>query len=71
MYEVHIDFYSYVSLFVRVMQQKKVERRKIELKQLHEVVRLLVLPRACYHTVIEEYFEWKDFEKTDCMQRTD
>ena len=54
--KVHIDFYSYMSLFVRIMQQKNAERSKLELKQLHKVVRLLILPTACYHTGIEEYF---------------
>ena len=65
---MHVDFYSYVSLFVRIMQQKNPKRRKLELKQLDEVVRLLILPTTCYHTRIEEYFEWRDFNKTDCMQ---
>ena len=67
MYEVHVNFYSYVSLFVRIMQQKNAERHKIELKQLHKVVRLLVLPTACYHTGIEEYFERRQFDNTSCM----
>ena len=56
MYKVHVDFYSYMSLFVRIMPQKVAERQKLELKQLDEVVRLLILPTVCCHTGIEEYF---------------
>jgi superfamily II DNA helicase RecQ len=67
-YEVHVDFYSYISLFVCILQQNNVGRRKLELKQLQEVVRLLSLPAACYHTGIEKYFEWRDFDRTDCMR---
>ena len=68
MYEVHVEFFSYVSLFVRIMQQKNAERRKLELKQLHEVVRLLILLTACYHTGTEKHFEWRHFDKIDCMR---
>jgi hypothetical protein len=50
------------------MQQKNAERHKLELTQLDEMVRLLILPTACYHTGIEEYFEWRDFDKTDCIR---
>ena len=28
----------------------------------------MVLPTACYHTMIEEYFEWRHFDKTDCVR---
>ena len=55
-YEIHVDLYSYVFLFVRIMKIETADERKVQLKQLHEVL-LLVVPTTCYHKVIEEYFE--------------
>ena len=67
-YEIHVDLYSYVSLFIRIMQVDNPEERKVQLKQLHEVMLFLVVPTACYHKVIEEYFEWeRATDKRDCM----
>ena len=66
-YKIHVDFYSYVSLHVRIMQQKVVTRRKLELDQLDGVISLLIVPRYCYHTIIEAYFEWVQREKTHCV----
>jgi hypothetical protein len=66
-YQIHVDFYSYVSLYVRIMQQEVKTRRKLELDQLDEVLSLLVVPRCFYHTRIEDYFEWVEREKTDCV----
>ena len=60
-------FYSYISLYVCIMQQKVKTRHKLELDQLDEVVSLLVVPRCCYHSIIEDYFEWIEQEKTDCV----
>ena len=40
----------------------------MQLKQLHEVMLFLVVLTACYHKVIEEYFEWeRATDKEDCM----
>ena len=36
-YNVYMDLYSYVSLFLRIMQQAVPIRRKLELNQLEEV----------------------------------
>ena len=44
-YEVHVDFYSYVSLFLRMMKLDCKEERKIQITQLHEVLELLVLSK--------------------------
>ena len=67
-YEIHVDLYSYVSLFIRIMQVDNPEERKVQLKQLHEVMLFLVVTTACYHKVIEEYFEWERAnDKRDCM----
>ena len=41
----------------------------LELEQLEELVGLLILPTTCYHTWIEEYFEWSNCKKeTNCIQ---
>ena len=39
-YEVHIDFYSYVSLFLRTMKLDCKKERKIQITQLHKVLEL-------------------------------
>ena len=59
MYEIHIDLYSYVSLFLRTMRCDSGKERRTQLVQLHEVLKLVVLPRTCYHTAIEMHFEWR------------
>jgi hypothetical protein len=50
------------------MKQEAKTPRKLELEQLNEVLILLVLPRCCYHTSIENYFEWVQRQKTDCKE---
>ena len=66
-YEIHVDFYSYVSLFVRIMSCDSADERRIQLAQLHEVLKVLLLPEASYHTAMERKFEWTtDAGKTGC-----
>ena len=47
-YEIHVDFYSYVSLFVRIMSCDSADERRIQLAQLNEVLKVLLLPEVCY-----------------------
>ena len=66
-YEIHVDSYSYVSLFVRMMSCDSVDERRIQLAQLHEVLIFLLLPEVCYHTAMERKFEWTtDAGKSGC-----
>ena len=44
-YEVHIDLNSYVSLYVRIMQCDCERERRVQLRQMHEVLSMLVLPK--------------------------
>ena len=57
-YEVHLDFKSYVSLYIRIMKCDNTAERKVLFHQLHTVLSYLVVPRCCYHTFIEQYFEY-------------
>ena len=66
-YETHVDFYSYVSLFVRIMSCDNADERMIQLAQLHEVMKVALLPEVCYYTAMERKFEWTtDAGKTGC-----
>ena len=58
-YEVHLDLNSYVSLIVRIMQCDCESERRVQLRQMHEVLTMLVLPKTCYHVAIERKFEWE------------
>ena len=38
------------------MTQRSKEK---QLGQLHDVLKLIVIPRTCYHMAIEMHFEWR------------
>ena len=66
-YEIHVSFDSYISIFVRIMQNKDSSERQVQLRQLHEVLEFLLVPSTCYHTIIEHYFERQsEGEKCHC-----
>ena len=66
-YEVHVSFESYISLFIRIMQNTDAKERSVQLSQLAEVVEFLIIPSKCYHTVIEDYFERDEQpDKSNC-----
>ncbi len=69
-YEVHIDFGSYTSIFLRIMAIGDANERKIQLLALHTVLDCLVKPTACFHSTIEEYFEWLPMtaDKAPCIE---
>ena len=65
--QTHVDFFSYVSLFLRIMKLDCKEEQKIQITQLHQVLELLALTTECYHVAIERYFEWKtSADKPSC-----
>ena len=66
-YEVHLDLFCYVSIFVRVMTCDCKDERQIQLTQVHDVLKFLLLPKVCYHIATERYFEWETSgNKQDC-----
>ena len=67
-YEVHLDLFCYMSIYVRVMTCDCQDERQIQLRQVHEVLRFLLLAKVCYHTAMERYFEWETSgNKQDCV----
>jgi len=40
--------------------------RRIQMEQLYDVLKFLVLPTECYHSGMEKKFEWKESAKEDC-----
>ena len=65
-FEVHLDFNSVVSIVVRIMKIDEAAERQIQMEQLLEVLKFLVLPTECYHSGMEKKFEWKQTAKEDC-----
>mmetsp|Transcript_15257 Transcript_15257/g.32285 ORF Transcript_15257/g.32285 Transcript_15257/m.32285 type:complete len:390 (+) Transcript_15257:1064-2233(+) len=66
-YVVHISLNCYASLFIRCMRVKSPSERRIQLMNIHRVLRFLVTPDECYHTHIERYFEEDSFvSRGDC-----
>ena len=67
-YEVYLSFSCAVKLFVRIMQHPDSDERLIQLASMREVLRLLVTPKECQHTLMEQYFEQTDstLEKVQC-----
>ena len=57
-YEIHVDFNSYISLYMRIMSCDSVDERATQLKQLHEVLAFLLLPEVCYHVAMGKKIEW-------------
>ena len=56
-YEIHISFSSYLSMFCRCMRNTDLMERRLILDSMDEVLRLLVTPTDCYHTLLENHFE--------------
>ena len=68
-YEVHVSFDSLVSLYLRIMRLEDKDERTIQLADMVAVVRFLVTPDNCYHTMLENYFEFhQDESKEPCGQ---
>ena len=66
-YAIQLDFSSCISIYVHIVQCPNTNERKVQLSQLHKVLQALVTPNVCFHTFIEEYFEWEaQTTKTSC-----
>ena len=66
-YEIHVSFNSYISIFVRIMQNDDGAQRQVQLRQLHEVLEFLLVPTTCFHSTIEHYFERRmEGDKCNC-----
>ena len=50
------------------MKIKEAAERRIQMEQLIEVLKFLVLPTRCYHSGMEKKFEWKPTVKEDCKK---
>ena len=68
-YELHVAFDSYISLFLRIMQHADAGERRLQMLSMHEVVKFLLVPRECYHSYIERYFEVvPDLDNASCLK---
>ena len=56
-YEIHLDFNSYVSIFIRAMKCNDAAERKKQLIAHHIVMAYTLCPNECYHTFTKNYFE--------------
>ena len=65
-YEIHCSFDCIVTAYIRIMQtETAAERTKLK-EALMEVLKFLVVPEKCYHSFIEQHFEWEPFPKQEC-----
>jgi hypothetical protein len=55
-YHIFVSFALYISLYMRIMKEKELSERNIQLGELMEVLRFLMLPNSCYHLTLESYF---------------
>ena len=68
-YEIHLDYESLVSLFLRIMQNNDTAERSRALSDVMLVLSYLVTPTQCYHVAIENEFEYCTIDnKTGCGQ---
>jgi hypothetical protein len=56
-YHLYLKCNLFFSLLLRIKQEPVAKERSIQLKDLFQVLRFLVLPTRCYHVSLEEYFE--------------
>jgi superfamily II DNA helicase RecQ len=56
-YHLYLNCNLFLSLLLRIMQEPSMKERSIQLKDLMEVARFLLLPERCYHLSLEEHFE--------------
>jgi hypothetical protein len=56
-YEVHTDFHSFLSQWVRAMQNRDSGVRNRFIRCFYDVNSILFTPDRCYHILFEEYFE--------------
>ena len=57
-YETHLDFNSYVSMFIHTMTSENASKQKELVLAHHMVMGYTLVPTEHYHTFMENYFEW-------------
>ena len=55
-YHIFVSFSLYISLYLRIMKEKQLCERNLQLGELMDVLRFLLLPQNCYHLTLESYF---------------
>ena len=56
-YFVHMNFDTYINLFIRTQCEcNPIVRKRLE-EELHQVLNFLILPSKCYHVRLEEFLE--------------
>ena len=62
-YEIHCSFNCVISGYIRIMKNDNAEERSKLLDTFLEVIKFLLVPVTCYHSFIENYFEWDEKPK--------
>ena len=57
-YEVHVDWPSNVSIWVRLMRKPASAQRDLEIVRFFHSLKVAYTPEQCFHTALEEYFEY-------------
>jgi superfamily II DNA helicase RecQ len=64
-YEVHSDFHQLISQYVRAMQQPTRALRDAAIDEFYIVNSFLFTPEACYHVLMERFFEDDSVERIE------
>jgi hypothetical protein len=59
-YEIHISFGCVEKMYARIMQNPSQSERTLQLNDMMEVLKFLVCPGECQHSLMEKYFEDPD-----------
>ncbi len=54
-YNIYFNLNTFLSLWLRIQEESNASVRVRQLEGLMDILNLLVLPRCCYHDVIEEF----------------
>jgi superfamily II DNA helicase RecQ len=63
-YEIHISLGCVEKMYARIMQHPSPSERTLQYHSLIEVLRFLVCPGECQHSLMEKYFEDKDSRRS-------
>jgi superfamily II DNA helicase RecQ len=55
-YHLFVSFTLFMGLYLRIMKAKQQSERDIQLGELMDVLRFLLLPHNCYHLTLKSYF---------------
>jgi hypothetical protein len=56
-YHLYLNCNLFLSILLRVKKDPSAKERRIQLKDLMDVLRFIFIPTRCYHVILEEYFE--------------